>query len=216
MNLPVKAPDKAVQPYVSLAEKIGWVLAGLTEGSIGEITIEYEGPLAEYDISLLSVGVLKGLLSPIVSVPLSYVNTTAVCKERGLEFKEVKSQRSKNYLNLIRVSGHRSDGSSISVAATRHDPDQDRLVEVNGYEVDITPSEFMGYFRYEDKPGVIGQVGVILGEAGINIGSMQVGRRAVQGEAAMLISVDSPISDELIQNIKDHVHMKEARVLHIG
>lgn len=215
VNLPIKAADKAVQDFIGLAERIGRLFAGLAEGRIEQITVEVEGLIASHDTSLLTVAAMKGLLSNIVSVPVTYVNVLDLCKERGIEIKEVKGSTSKNYVNLLRISGTQGGELIASVAATKHEPDQERLVEVNGYEVDISPTEFMGYFRYEDRPGVIGRVGVVLGEAGINIASMQVGRRQFHGEAAMLISVDSEMAPDLIATISEQNHMTEAKFVRL-
>lgn len=206
------AINEKVKPFMSLAEKIGTVFSDLIEKSISSVNIEYYGDIANSDTKILNIAILKGLFGHVVHEPITYVNAPIIAKERGIEIKETKSTTSKEYLNLIRVSTDQN-GAEVSVAGTIVQPDFERFVEINNYSVDLPPAEYMAYFKYQDVPGVIGKVGTILGQAGINIASMQVGRQKYHGQAGMFITVDSLISDEIMEEIKRAANISETKFM---
>lgn len=206
--------DEAIKPYLTVAESAGSLFSNLIEKSIEKIEVEYFGEIATHNTGLLTIAVLKGVFGNVVAEPVTYVNAPLIAKDRGIEVIESKSETPKEYLNLIRVSTTQN-GKSISAAVTMVE-NQERFVEINGYAVDLAPQKYMAYFKYQDVPGVIGKVGTILGKAGINIASMQVGRQKYQGEAAMVITVDSSITDELINDIKVQANISEAKAISIA
>jgi D-3-phosphoglycerate dehydrogenase len=205
--------DEAIKPYLPLAENAGSLFANLIEKSIDKIEVEYFGEIATHNTGLLTVAVLKGIFGKVVHEPVTYVNAPLIAKERGIEVIESKSETPKEYLNLIRVVTVQN-GETVSAAVTMVE-NQERFVEINGYAVDLPPQNYMAYFKYQDVPGVIGKVGTVLGKAGINIASMQVGRQKYHGQAAMVITVDSPISDDLIDEIKVEANISEAKAITI-
>jgi D-3-phosphoglycerate dehydrogenase len=144
---------------------------------------------------------------------VSYVNAPTIARERGLEVSERRSPQSQDYVNLVVVRGT-TEAGEVEVGGTLVGPrNAERLVRVYDFDIDLAPSAHMVFFRYEDRPGVIGSVGTILGEAGINIASMEVGRKEAGGLALMCLTVDSPIPAEVLDRIVVAVGMKSARQL---
>lgn len=206
--------DETVRPFLGIAEKLGAFFSSLIEQQLNEVTVEYFGEITASNVSLLSVAILKGMFGKVVHEPVTYVNAPVIAKERGIRITEIKNSEPIEYMNMIKIST-KQDGKEISVAATIVPPSNERLVKVNGYDVDVTPTKHMAYFKYKDVPGVIGHVGTVLGEAGVNIGSMQVGRETIGGQAAMLITIDTKLDDKIIEKIKKAANIAEAKAINL-
>jgi D-3-phosphoglycerate dehydrogenase len=132
---------------------------------------------------------------------VTFVNAPLLASERGIEVVETKTSSSKDWVNLVTMSGEGARGP-VSVAGTTVGArDAERLVEINRIPVDLAPADYMAFLFYEDRPGVIGKVGTILGQAGVNIASMQVGRRRQGGEALMALTVDSVIPPGVLDRV---------------
>jgi D-3-phosphoglycerate dehydrogenase len=199
--IPIEAME-AVKPFLPLAEKLGRLLNELAEEGIHSIDIEYVGQIAQHETKLLTIAILKGVFDKIVEEQVNYVNAPIFADERGIEINESKKSSSKDYINVIRVSG-RDGGTEISVAGTLvGKKNQERFVNVYEFDIDMVPSKYMAFFRYEDIPGMIGKVGTTLGKHDINIANMQVGRKKIRGEALMGVNVDTPIPDSVIEEMK--------------
>ena len=204
VNIPLISVEamEAVKPFLALAEKLGRLFNALAEDGIHSIDIEYVGQIAQHDTKLLTIATLKGVFENVVEEQVNYVNAPIFAEERGIEVNESKKSSSQDYVNLIRIKG--SNGSEeIGVAGTIvGKKNQERFVNIYAFDIDMMPSKYMAFFRYEDVPGMIGRVGTILGENSINIANMQVGRKKIGGEALMGLNVDTPISDAVIGEIK--------------
>lgn len=210
--VPTEAME-AIKPFLPLAENLGRLYTALAEEGVNEIEVEYLGQVAEHDTKLLSIAVLKGLFDSIVEEPVNYVNAPIMAKERGIEVRESKSATSKDYTNLIRVRGHQ-DGEVLSVAGTIvGKKNQQRFVSIFEFDIDMVPSKYMAFFRYVDRPGMIGKVGTVLGKHNINIANMQVGRKKLGGEALMGVNVDTPIPEEIIEEIKAEAGITYAKFM---
>ncbi len=205
--------DDEVKPFLGLAEKLGRLLTALAEdGLAGEVTVEYSGQLAELDARLVGLSVLKGMLGPVTAEPVTFVNVPLLAEERGVHLREVSDPHSEDYVSLLSVAGVARDGSTIRVAGTVLQPgDRERLVEVWNTPVDVEPTEQMAFFRYDDRPGVIGTVGTGFGEAGINIAAAQVGRRTAGGEAIMALSLDDSVPRDALDRIVASIGANEGR-----
>jgi D-3-phosphoglycerate dehydrogenase len=211
VNVPVGELAEAVRPFLPLAEKIGRIVTGLAEGAIRSFAAEYFGEVAGHDTDALTLGALKGVLTGVVDEPVSYVNARLIARDRGLAVSEKRSLISRDYVNLVLLRAE-TDVEEVTVGGTLLGKrDDERLVRMYEFDIDMAPAEYMAFFRYEDRPGVIGKVGSILGEAGVNIASMEVGRREVGGLALMGLTVDSPIPEEALDQIVEAVGMKTAR-----
>jgi D-3-phosphoglycerate dehydrogenase len=216
-------PD-GLRPFLQLAEKLGRLYIALAGGGPGgranvvgggRLGIQYVGALAEHDTRVLTLAALKGMLAPVVAEPVTYVNAPLLAAERGLELVETKTHQSRDWVNLISLSGDGSRGP-VGVAGTTVGPrDAERLVSVNGIDVDMPPSAHMAFLFYEDRPGVIGKVGTIFGRAGINIASMQVGRRKQGGEALMALTVDAGVPAAVLDQVVAEIGAHDGTFIHL-
>jgi D-3-phosphoglycerate dehydrogenase len=205
-----EAPEQ-IRPFLPLAERLGAILTGLAEAPIRSIHAEYLGRIAEFDTDVLTLAILKGVLSPVVHEPVSYVNAPILARERGIGVSETRTGVSRDYVNLVSLRADTEDGE-VTVAGTLVGKrDAERLVRVYDFDIDMAPADHMAFFLYEDRPGVIGKVGTLLGEGGINIASMEVGRKEAGGLALMGLTVDSPIPSDVLDGIVEAVGMKRAR-----
>ena len=208
-------PDipEPVRPYVQLAERLGRVAVALSGPGIEALRFEYHGGLGDQDTRALTLSGLKGAFSAVVHEPVTFVNAPHLAKERGITIEESKSSQSLDYVNLIEVRAS-SEDETVSVAGVLVGKrDTERLVRVYGYDLDMAFAPVMAFFRYVDRPGVVGIVGTLLGEASVNIANMQVGRQTVGGEALMGLAVDSPIPQDVLEGIVAKAGLRDARLI---
>jgi D-3-phosphoglycerate dehydrogenase len=203
INAPVPMGEGAefVARFSGLCEALGSLLYQLTDRPGNHLRIEYHGEVADFDTRLLDVSAQKGLLAPMVHEPLNFVNTPALARERGLRVETSSTSESADYTSLV-VLGLESEEGENTVSGTlvgpRHQP---RLIGALGFDIDIMPEKHMLFIRNEDVPGMIGKVGTTLGEYGINIGNMAVGRGEPGSRAAMAVTVDEPVTREVIEKL---------------
>jgi D-3-phosphoglycerate dehydrogenase len=196
-----------LRPYLPLAEKLGRVFTALHLGTASELTVEYIGKIADEDTQAVTLTLLKGLLSGIVHEPVTFVNAPLIAEERGLKVSTLTSPAARDYVSVLRLSA-----GAVRVAGTLVGPtNRERLVEVWGFDLDMEPSEHMLFFRYLDRPGIVGIIGGKLGQAGINIASMQVGRREAGGEALIAMTVDTAVPEGVVKDIADVIGATDAR-----
>jgi D-3-phosphoglycerate dehydrogenase len=204
---------EAVRPFLPLAHKLGALLTGLAQGAVRGVEAQYLGRIADADTRVLTLAVVKGVLSGVVHEPVSFVNAPIIAGERGIAISEMRSTVSSDYVNLVHVRAE-TDHGPVSVAGTLVGKrNAERVMQVNGYDIEMAPSRYMLFFTYEDRPGIIGKVGTILGEAGINIATMDVGRPTRGGTALMGLTLDSPVPSEVIDRILTEVEAGPARFL---
>jgi D-3-phosphoglycerate dehydrogenase len=209
INAPVPVGEGAefVAQFSSLCEALGSLLYQLTDLTTDTLKIEYRGEVAGFDTRLLDVSAQKGLLAPMVFEPLNFVNTPALAKERGLKVETSRSSESADYTSLVEL---RMGDNAVS--GTLFGPRmQPRLVGAMGFDFDVVPEKHMLFIRNEDRPGMIGKLGSILGEHNINIGNMAVGRGEPGSRAAMAVTVDEPVPDEVLNALVEIPGFNEAR-----
>ncbi|MFM5924333.1 MAG: phosphoglycerate dehydrogenase [Novosphingobium sp.] len=213
LNMPSLSAEEApkLKPYMALAEQLGTMVGQLTTGVIPRISIHAEGAAAELNIKPIVAAVLAGFLR-VQSDSVNMVNAPFLAKERGMEVREVRSEKEGDYHTLIRVSV-KTDAGERSVAGTLFSNREPRLVELFGIKVEAELAGHMMYIVNEDAPGFIGRIGTLLGEAGINIGTFNLGRREAGGEAVLLLSVDSKVSTDLLDAVKKLPGVKRAMAL---
>ncbi|SFO37762.1 D-3-phosphoglycerate dehydrogenase [Geodermatophilus obscurus] len=201
-----------VRPGLPLAEKLGTVFTAVAGGLAQSVVVEVRGKLAEFDDSVLQLAVLKGVFSDVVEEQVTYVNAPLLAEQRGLDVTLTSDVESPDYRNLVRVHGVMADGREVAVAGTLFGKNQvPKLVEVDGFDMDLDLSGHLLFFVYQDRPGVVGAVGAALGEAGINIAGAQVSRTTRGGEALMAVTVDSPVGADLLADIAERIGAREAR-----
>ncbi|MGY1986235.1 phosphoglycerate dehydrogenase [Blastococcus sp. SYSU DS0669] len=201
-----------VRPGLPLAEKLGRVFTSVADGLAQSVTVEVRGTLAEFDVSVLPLAVLKGVFSGVVEEQVTYVNAPLLAEQRGLEVVLTSDPESPTFRTYVRVWGAMADGTQVTVAGTLFGKNQaPRLTEVAGFEIDLAASGHLLFFVYADRPGVVGAVGAELGEAGVNIAGAQVSPSDEGGEALMAVTVDSPVGPELLQRIAARIGASAAR-----
>ncbi|MCH4893568.1 phosphoglycerate dehydrogenase [Sphingomonas sp. SFZ2018-12] len=202
LNMPSLSAEEAprLKPYMALAEKLGSLVGQLSHGSIPRISIHSEGAAAELNQKPIVSAVLAGYLR-VHSDTVNMVNAPFLAKERGMEVREVRTEREGDYHTLIRVSV-KTEAGERSVAGTLFGNEAPRLVELFGIKVEADLAGHMLYVVNEDAPGFIGRIGTLLGESGVNIGTFHLGRRDAGGEAVLLLSVDDPVTPDLITRVR--------------
>lgn len=213
INAPVPIGEGAefVAQFSGLCEALGSLLYQLTDRPGDTLRIEYRGEIADFDTRLLDVSAQKGLLARMVYEPLNFVNTPALAKERGLKVDTARVGGQSDYSSLVTLRLPGSDGDTV-VSGTLLGPGlHPRIVEALGFDLDIMPEPHMLFIRNEDTPGMIGKIGTTLGEHGINIGNMAVGRGEPGQRAAMAITVDEPIPGDVIKSLLEIPGFTDAR-----
>ena len=203
---------EAVRPYLGLADRLGRIAVALAGTGIEALRFEYHGGIADHDTRALTLAGLKGAFSSVMHEPVTFVNAPLLAKERGISVEESKSSQALDYVNLVEVRAE-CQGETVSVAGVLVGKDTERLVRIYGYDLDMAFAPIMAFFRYDDRPGIVGVVGSLLGEAGVNIANMQVARRDQGGEALMGLAVDSPIPDDVLEKITEQASLRDARLI---
>ena len=205
-----------VRPGLPLAEKLGRVFTALAGGVAAQLDVEVRGEITAHDVKILELAALKGVFTDVVEETVTYVNAPLLASDRGVEVRLTTSPDSPDYRNVLTVRGTLADGTQVSVSGTLSGPRHvEKLVEVDGFAVDLQPSEHMAFFRYEDRPGVVGIVGRLLGDAAINIAGMQVSRDTKGGHALVALTVDSAIPAQLLDEIRRAIGAASARAVDI-
>lgn len=203
-----------IRPLVPIAERLGVIASGLADGAVQRIDVEVRGEVADLDVRVLELAALKGLLQGLVHDPVSYVNAPVLAQQRGIEVALTTDRESDDHRNLLRVRLTLSDGAWVSLAGTVAGPkDVAKLVEIDNFDVDVPISEHMVFFRYHDRPGIVGTVGRILGEADINIGGMQVSREESGEHAVIVLTVDSAVPTEVLERIVSEIGAHTGRAV---
>jgi D-3-phosphoglycerate dehydrogenase / 2-oxoglutarate reductase len=214
INLPAKL-DPELVPYMPLAEKLGTMICQLGQCSAGKIEVSCRGELAQKDIRIISASVITGMLKPISEeYNVNYINAFDMAKSRGIEVVSSTTDEAGQYKNLIRVVLH-ANGDVISVAGTLFPDKGPRMVEINGNTVDIEPEGNFLLIGHEDKPGMIGCVGTVLGDNDVNIASMEVARRQPRGPAMMIISIDERLKPDVLEKVRAIPSLKSATYIRL-
>ncbi len=191
-----------VEPYAVLAQKMGRLLIQLTDGRLESIKITYGGEAATLpNTKFVTRVILKGMLDPILQVPVNIVNAEFVAKERGIRMSETTTEEAHGFRNIISITA-KTDKMTESVSGSVSAPDHARIVSIGGYLTDLTPTGHVVISRHTDKPGIIGKAATILGRVNVNIAGMQVGRHKPGEEALMVLTVDSAVPAEAMDEIK--------------
>jgi D-3-phosphoglycerate dehydrogenase len=217
VNIPVIGAEdlESLGPYIPLAAKLGRIAMELTEGRAQEVTVTTYGGLAEYDTRLLTVAALNGLFQGRADRPVNYVNAPLIARERGIEVKEERSRSARDYTNLVRVEIVNGE-DELRVSGTLIGSDNRQwLVRVMGFDIELELAPLLVLFRYDDVPGVIGRVGTLFGDAGVNIANMTVSRTRRGDKALMALTIDSVPPPELVERFRAE-GFDDARVVELG
>jgi D-3-phosphoglycerate dehydrogenase len=196
-----------VRPLLPLAEKLGRVFTALAGGAAATITVDVRGEVTAHDVSVLKLAATKGLFARVVEEQVTYVNAPLLAADRGVEVGLTTAPETTDHPNLVTVFGAKPDGRTVTVSGTYLAGHREgaKLTGLDGYELELDADGVLLFFRYADRPGVVGTIGTILGAAGVNIAAMQVARREAGGEALMTLTVDSPVTAELLTRAADAI-----------
>ncbi|HVM03257.1 MAG TPA: phosphoglycerate dehydrogenase [Acidimicrobiales bacterium] len=199
VNVSAAEASETVRPFLPLAERLGCIFGGLNEGTPPLLEVEYQGALADYDTSLLTLSVLKGLLSAGANLdPVSYVNAPQLAAERGLEWKESRTSVAHDHVNLIVLrGGHHSVGGTLT--GVRFEP---RIVMVDDHPVDVPPARNMLVVRNDDRIGMAALVTGAVAEAGVNLADMALGRSPAGDTALMVLATDTAVPDDVLERLR--------------
>ncbi|MCQ9207466.1 MAG: phosphoglycerate dehydrogenase [Omnitrophica bacterium] len=209
VNVPSIEPEifKIIEPYLALAEKIGKLHAQLMEGYIRKVSIRYVGDITKYNLNHMTRSIIKGMLAPVLEESINYVNALVIARDRGIKINEEKTKEIEDFADLIcvEVETDKMKSSIMGTLFTKIDP---RIVKIDRFYVDVVPEGHMLVIYNQDKPGIVGQIGTILGRNGINIAGMNFGRAKRGGEAITVLNVDSEPSASVLSMIKSARHIK--------
>jgi D-3-phosphoglycerate dehydrogenase / 2-oxoglutarate reductase len=203
VNIAAVRPEEmeALAPFVPLCEKLGKLAQGLGEGSVDRVSVEFRGRIASYDTRLLGIAVLVGILSGHTEEPVNLVNAPQMAEERGIELTETKDSGSEDFTELVTVRLE-SGGEEVEVSGTGVGPrNEPYLVGIWRESFYLPLAEHLAVFRYTDQPGMIGRVGTVFGEEGVNIISAAVGAEEDGERAVMALTTDAPVRQETIEKI---------------
>jgi D-3-phosphoglycerate dehydrogenase len=203
-----------IQPYLNLAERIGKFEAQIVKGAIKEVAIEYSGEILNFNIAPVTISLLKGLLTPILNESVNYINAPVVAKERGIKVVESKSSEVKDYTSMISVT-IKTGKEKTTVAGTIFGRQEPRIVRINQFTVEVIPEGRMLVMFNEDKPGVIGNIGTTLGDNGINISRLYLGREQIDGKAMVVLNTDNVVPPDVMGKLQKLPHVVEVSDLEI-
>jgi D-3-phosphoglycerate dehydrogenase len=219
VNMPSLAADMLAQtaPYLKLAEKIGSLQSQLSSSGIVAMDVLYEGDFAQNQIVHLTRALMKGLLSPILSSAVNYVNAPTLAQQRGIRLTESRREESASdeYRSRIVVKATALSGKTCTIEGTIFGKTDARIVAIDGYRMDFKPEGYHVITRHTDKPGIVGRVGTLLGANGVNIAGMYLGRTESLGRAVMALSLDAPAPDDVMQQLVAMEGMEYARLVEL-
>ncbi|GBF81168.1 phosphoglycerate dehydrogenase [Aphanothece sacrum] len=211
VNIPGLTPDvmEKLRPYLKLSETLGNLVGQLAGGRIERLTVRFQGELATNKTQPLVVAAMKGLLSQALRERVNYVNAAIEAKERGIRIIETRDASVRDYSGSLHLSAQGSMGEHSVTGALLSDGEI-RITDVDGFPINVPPSNYMLFTVHRDMPGIIGQIGSLLGSFNVNIASMQVGRKIVRGDAVMAVSLDDPLPEGLLSEITKVAGIRDA------
>jgi D-3-phosphoglycerate dehydrogenase len=206
-----------VRPGIPLTEKLGRIFTSLAGGIAQQLDVEVRGEITQHDVKVLELAALKGIFADVIEEQVSYVNAPLLAAERGLEVRLVTEAESEDHRNLVTLRGTRADGEQVSVSGTLIGIAQrERLVEIDGFDLDVEPTDHLAFITYDDRPGMVGVVGQILGQAQVNIAGMQVSRDRKGGQALVAMAVDSPIPVDVAEQVRVAMDASSIRLVNLA
>ena len=215
LNVPAVAAEdmEALGPFLPLAANLGALAIELAGGTAQRLDFRYLGELAERDTRILTVAALNGAFRGRVEEAVNYVNAPLVAQERGIEVREEQRRASRHFKNLITVTAVAAGEEFPVSGTTTGRDDEPRLVRALGYDVEIALEPLMLFVVNDDRPGRIGRLGTILGEADVNIANMAVSRNRPRSRALMVLTLDNPIPPEVLERIRDEPGLLDPRAI---
>jgi len=204
-----------IHPYFELMEKMGTISVYLADGPIKAISVAYTGKLAETDTKILTTSVLKGALNPILQETVNFVNAAQVAKSRHIAVQEIKSQDTGYFLDAVTVDIQTSKGTH-RIVGTLFNGTEAKIVQIDEHRVDFTPEGYLLLAPHIDQPNMIGQISTVLGQAGINISGMQVGKTTQENTNIMAIAVQDDIPNDIMLKLKGIDGILDMKLINCG
>ncbi len=203
VNFPSVSADilPQIEPYINLADRMGGFASQHLAGGIDEIIIEYRGGVSKLFLEPIRIAVIKGVLAPVLLETVNFINAPVIAKERGIKVKEITTADAGNYHSMLVVK-LKAGTKTNTVSGVLHGKQDPRIVGMDGFAVEVVPEGEMLVIINKDKPGVIGDIGSLLGKAKINIARMQFGREKRGGKAISVVSIDASASKTILSSIK--------------
>jgi D-3-phosphoglycerate dehydrogenase len=202
------------QHFVDLATRLATFVVQLCDGRMQAVSIRYSGEVNDMNLNYLTSIILRRLLAPVLREGVNLINAVHVAKQRGIKVEETRVPAPENFTNLITIE-LRTDADPHRVSGTVFTDKLPRIVNVDGYSVELVPRGNMIFFTNNDKPGVIGKMGTILGQCNVNIAGMYLGRERQGGKALALLLVDNPVRQEVIDQVRQIDNILSARVIRV-
>lgn len=200
--------------FINISEKMGQIISQCIEGQVEEVKVSCAGDIEEKDLSLLTRASLKGLFQRFLGDTVNYVNSTSTAKSRGIKIVEERDTQETAYTNLISLTV-RSDKETMVLWGTVYAHNNGKIVKFNDYSFEVDPEGNMILISNEDKPGIIGNIGTIMGVHNINIASMKVSRKSETNKALIILNIDSEVNDDvltLLQNVPGILKLKTVKI----
>jgi D-3-phosphoglycerate dehydrogenase / 2-oxoglutarate reductase len=213
LNMPSISAEDAprLKPFVTLAEQLGSFAGQLTETGIKAIRLEYAGDVAEMNTKALSSAAIAGVLRPLLQ-DVNMVSAPAIARERGILIEEVRREQQGAYENYVRLTV-KTERQERSVAGTVFSDGRPRLIQIKGINMEAELSPHMLYITNEDQPGFIGALGMVLGNAGVNIATFALGRQTRGGDAIALVEIDDDLTPDVLEAVNKLPHVMQAKPL---
>jgi D-3-phosphoglycerate dehydrogenase len=214
VNYPSIAPDlyEQIKHHVFLSEKQGKLISALTDGKIKEVNIFHQGEVAAKATHIMKLSVLKGILEPILAESTNFLNAPIIAKERGINVNVNEKVIDNDYAELVQIVVNTNKGEQC-VTGTVHQHGEFRIIKVNDFEFDFKPEGTYIMVKQEDKPGVVGIIGTILGSNDINIAEIQLSRKGKGKEAITFIHIDTMVEQKILDELKKDSKIIEAGVV---
>ncbi|HET8769218.1 phosphoglycerate dehydrogenase [Phycicoccus sp. M110.8] len=206
VNVDGGAVPEEVRPGIALVEKLGRIFTALAGSVPVQLDVDVQGEITEHDVSIWKLAALKGLFADVTEDPVTYVNAPLLAEQRGCEVRLLTDPSSTDFRNVTTLRGTLADGSTVSVSGTLTGPRLiEKIVGVNGFDLEVALADHLAFFTYVDRPGVIGTVGRLLGDAQVNIAGMQVARKEQGGSALVTLTVDTKVPADVLGAIASEV-----------
>lgn len=223
VNMPALTPEQRehLGPFLSLGEKLGSLVSQLgatdTEpaGAPVSIEVEYKGEVADHGTKTVTAAILRGVLVPILGADLNYVSAPVIARERGISVHETVTTKPGDYRNRIAVTVSFASGARHEVAGAVFGRNTVRLVKLNDFFLEAVPEGYVLMLHNRDVPGVVGQVGSLLGKGGVNIAGLELGREGIGKRAVSLFHVDDPVPDEILAELRELPEVLNAALLQL-
>jgi D-3-phosphoglycerate dehydrogenase len=220
VNMPAVSAEvyARIEPYLRLGDRIGRLHAQLADGPIREVQVAYSGDILNLEVQPVTRAILVGLLQPVMAESVNFVNAPFVAESRGIRVTESKTAGDSDYANLIEVTVDtpaQGGRGRRRISGTVHSRRDIRIQDIDQFHIDVVPEGHLLLASYVDRPGIVGQVGTLLGQHQINIAGMHVGRQEQRGRALMVLTLDDPVPAPVLKALGEAIEAEQVRLVEL-